>query len=153
MSLNLSEPLREAILGMYTVTDLLGTYGNEPSIFTRRPVPGEATYPMVVISPDAAVFNQDALVSFRPVVLRDLAVYGQENATRNGTQVSDYRTVETIAYDLRERFHRRRDVIFFPDDDYHVIDVVAAGPLVAPTGDDRLIGRVVPLTIRLLKKG
>ena len=151
MSLNISEPIREALLGMYPITDLLGTYVGEPSIFTRRPVPSEAAYPMVVISPDVVVYDQDALDRRRPVVMRDLAVYGQENATRNGAQVSDYRVIESLGYELRERFHRQKDVLIFPDADYHVIDIVASGPIVAPTGDERLIGRVVTLTIRLQK--
>ena len=148
MSLNLAQPLREAILGMYTITDLLGTYAGEPSIFTRRPVPSEATYPMVVISPDVAVFDQDAMISVRPVVLRDLAIYGKEiREDEFGVQNSDYRNVEVIGYELRERFHRRRDAILV--EDYNVIDIRASGPIPAPAGDDRLIGRVVTLTIRL----
>ena len=64
-----------------------------------------------------------------------------------GAQNSDYRNVETIGYELRERFHRVRDAIFV--EDYNVIDIRASGPIPAPTGDDRLIGRVVTLTIRL----
>lgn len=150
MSLNLAQPLRDAVLGLTEVTDLLGTYAGEPSVFTRRPVPGEGTFPMIVISPDIAVTDQDALVSFRPVVMRDLAVYGQTiRETSELGQQDDYRSIETIAYALRDAFHRRREMLFV--DDHHVIDIVASGPIPAPTGDDRLLGRVVTLTIRLSK--
>lgn len=148
--MNLAQPLRDAILGLTSVTDLLGTYAGEPSIFTRRPVPSEGVYPMVVISPDIVFVNQDALVNFRPVIMRDLAVYGQAiRETSELGQADDYRNIEAIGYALREAFHRHREMLVV--DDHNVIDIVATGPIPAPTGDDRLLGRVVTLTIRLSK--
>lgn len=150
MSLNLATPLRDAVMGLTDITDLLGTYAGEPSIFTRRPVPGEGTYPMVVISPDIALTDQDALINFRPVIMRDLAIYGQTiRETSELGQQDDYRSIETIGYALREAFHRHREMVSVPD--YNVIDIIASGPIPAPTGDDRLLGRVVTLTIRLSK--
>ena len=148
--LDLAVPLRNAILGLPTVTDLLGTYVNEPSVQTRRPAPGEATFPMILISPDVFVADQDALSTFRPVVGRDIGVYGRTVQEGEFGHQDDYRAIEEIGYALREAFHRQREILYV--EDYNVIDIVAAGPYPAPTGDDRLIGRVVSLRIRLQRR-
>jgi hypothetical protein len=143
MSLNLSEPIREAVLGDPDITSYLGTYAGEPSVHTRRPVPSEATYPAVVISPDVSLTDFDALNGSRPIAVRDVAVYGQ--------QPGSYRRVEELGYTIRELFHRRKENVVV--DGYHVVDLVASGPIVAPTDDEKLVGRVVTLTFRLQKIG
>lgn len=143
--MNLAQPLREAILNNVEITDALGTYMGEPSVFTRRPLPDGATYPMVAISPDISIRDADALVTQRPIIQRDVTVYGQIGPA--GSETDHYRVVETLAYAVREMFHRRKQVLFV--DDYHVVDIVASGPIPAPTESERLIGRVVSLTIRL----
>lgn len=147
--MNLAAPLREALLGMPDITDRLGTYVAEPSIFTRRPVPSGATYPAIVIPPDVFIGDEDGLTSSRPVISRDIAVYAQLTRQMDDQQIDGYREVETLGYALRDAFHRRKDVLVV--EGFHVIDIVAIGPIVAPASDERMIGRVVSLTIRLCK--
>lgn len=149
--LELDAPLRQAVMYLTDVTDMLGTYLGEPSVFTRRPTPGEATYPMVVISPNIARGDSDALVTKRPIVIRDLITYGYSiRDTLEFGQVDQYREVDQIAEMLFEGFHRNNDLRAILDvPGYHVIDVVASGPIPAPVENVRLIGRVVTLTIRL----
>lgn len=155
MILELDAPLRTAVMAMVDVTDLLGTYIGEPSVFTRRPVPGEGTYPMVVISPNLARGDADALVTKRPIVMRDVTAYGYSiRDTVELGQVDQYREVEEIAERLFQNFHRTKDYLVQDAiEGYHVVDVVASGPVPAPVDNVRLIGRVVTLTIRLYKKG
>lgn len=147
MSLNLSEPLREAVMGNVAITDLLGTYMGEPSVHTRRPVPSGAKYPAIAISPDIFVTDQDFLNRSNPVVQRDVTVYGHGGAA--GSEADHYRDVEQIGYELREMFHRKREALLV--EGYHVVDIVVTGPIPAPTENERLIGRSVILTVRLHK--
>lgn len=137
--LDLGPPLRNALAAASEITALLGTYSGSFSIHTRVPVPENASYPMLVISSDILLTDEDGLISRRPVVTRDIAVYG--------LQSSDYRAVERIGYFVRELFHRKRASI--DPFGYRVLDIVASGPQVAPASDEEFVGRVVTLTIRL----
>jgi hypothetical protein len=149
VSLDLGIPLREAVLSNAQITSLLGLYEGEPAVFTRRPVPSEARYPMLVIPGDSAIGDQDFLVSRNPIVIRDLIAYGQQEITGSGLP-DQYRDVEQIGYLLRDQFHREKRSI--SPVGYRVIDIVAAGPMVAPTEDVKIMGRVVSLTISLQKE-
>lgn len=147
--MNLLISLREAGLANTYITDRLGTYGAEPSIFTRRPVPDGATYPALCFSPQISKTDQDFLTSRIPVVRYDATTYGE-----GGPPFSDndhYRVVEEIAFELHEMFHRKPLVLdegLFSQG-YRVVDIVANGPIPVPTESERLIGRAVMLTIRL----
>ena len=142
MSLDLGPAIRTAILADATIVALLSTYLGEAAVFTRRPVPTGTTYPLVVISDDVSVTDRDALVSRRPVVIRDVLVYGNKPA--------QYRVVEQIAYLLRELFHRQKGSL--TNADYDIIEVQVFGPRTAPTSDDEIIGRLVSLTISTRRK-
>ncbi len=143
MSLDLAGPLRTAVIEATAISEQLSTWEGEPAVFTRRPAPADATYPLAQISPDVAIGDQDGLKSRRPVVMRDLAFYG-----RLGKPGSDQlRVVEDMAYLARDLFHRQRLAITVPG--YDVIDIVAGGPVEGPTDNMNLVGRVVTLTIRL----
>lgn len=139
--IDLAVPLRAALIADAELVDLLATFKAEPAVFTRRPIPEDVLFPVVVVSPDIAVTDQDFVNGIVPVIVRDIAVYG-----RNDT-AADYRVVEAAAYRVRDIFHRNRAAITASG--WHVIDIVATGPVPAPTDDDRLTGRVVSLTIRL----
>jgi hypothetical protein len=96
---------------------------------------------MIVINSDTTIGNEDGLVSRRPIIVRDLVVYGQQD--------DQYRVVEELAYYLRQKFHRQKRALTVSG--YHVIDIVATGPNPAPTDDWNHIARAVTLTIRLLE--
>jgi len=139
VSLDLSGPIREALMGQGAITALLGDYAGEPAIFTRRPAPEGAPYPMIMVSPDVAITDQDFLTAQKPIVMRDVAIYG--------AQPDDYRDVESGAYLIRDFFHNNRFAITVPG--YGVIDILCTGPIPAPTDDENHLGRVVTLTIQL----
>ena len=145
LSAAVSEGLREALIWQPTITEKLGTYGGEPSIHTRRPVPTGVTGPSIVIGPNIIRTDQDFLTSRLPVLARDIVVYGQSGSP--GSANDQYRDVEAIADSVYDLFHRNRDSLVV--DGFHVVDIVASGPIPAPTDNERLIGRAVMLTIRL----
>src|SRR3990167_5381942 len=134
--MDLSEPLRTAIVDDATIAALLPIYAGSKTVFTRRPVPDNAAFPIVVISPDIAITDQDGIDDNRPVIIRDVAVYGRNDA-------ASYRAVEAIAYEIRDLFHRRRQSLTVLG--WDVVDVVALGPRTAPTDDEQTVGRVVEL--------
>lgn len=139
MNLDLAAPLRAALLAASGISSRLATYSGEPAIFTRRPLPADATYPLIMINPAAGIGDQDYLNNPMPIVMRDVAVYGN--------QPGDYRAVESMAYDMRELFHRNRWAI--TPDGYDVVQIVANGPHIGATDDQTTVGRVVGLTIQL----
>lgn len=139
MTPNLGPSLRDAILGSAPIVALLGEFDGESSVHTRRPAPKGAGYPMCMISGDVAITDQDALASFRPVIMRDIAFYGE--------QPRHYRDVERLGLLGRDLFHRQR--FSLQSEQFHVIDIVASGPIIAPTEDDKIVGRLLMLTIRI----
>jgi hypothetical protein len=122
------------------VMGLVAQWRGGPSIHTRRPVPSDATYPMLVVAPEAAISDEDGLTNDRPVIVRDVVAYGH--------QPDQLRDVERLGYAVRRLFHRV-DRHLFPVSGYNVLDVVAQGPTSAPTDDETKAGRRVQLTIRL----
>lgn len=143
MSVDLAQPIRNALVGASSITSLLPAYLNGYPVFTRRPVPDDAPFPNLVVSPDVAADEQDGVADQRPVLQRDVMVYG-----RNTTD-AEYRAVEAVARQVHTLFHRQRNSITVSG--WGVVDVVARFPMPAPTDDEQTVGRVVPLTIRLSK--
>lgn len=139
MSLDLGAPIRTALLDEPTIEGLLSEYQGVAGIFTRRPAPDGALYPLIIVNPDASLTDRDGLTSDRPLIIKDVIVYGR--------QPDDYRLVESIGYSIRTLFHRTRFSIDV--DGYDVVEIVASGPRIAPTDDDSTVARVVTLTIQL----
>lgn len=143
MSVDVAPAIRTAIIANSTITALISTYKGAASVHTRVPIPTGVTQPFVVIGPDVAITDFDGLKSERPKIVRDVFVYGAAGSSRQ----DDYRDVETVAYALRNMFHREKTSLTVTG--YDVVDVVANGPIPAPSSDDEIIGRVITLTIRL----
>lgn len=137
--MDLDTPFYAAITGESSITALLGEYLSQPAVFTRVPVPVGASYPMIVVMPAAAVANMDGLSAERPLVMKDIIVYGEQD--------SQYRDVETIAWAVRTLFHRKHDAITVTG--YNVAGLSATGPIPAPTSDERHVARAVTLSIQL----
>lgn len=137
--MDLAAPIRAAIMAEAAITNLLPTYKGSKPVFTRRPPPEDAPYPMILISPDITLGNEDGLVSMRPVIMRDIMVYGD--------QPDHYRDVEAMAYDLRELFHRQRSALTVSG--YHVIDIRASGPITGAVDEPSHLSRIVTLTVRV----
>lgn len=144
MIADLAIPLRTAIVNNATIIALLPAYKGSFPVFTRRPAPENAPYPMILISTDVSANNEDGINDYRPIQERDVAVYGMNDTAVN------YRNVETIARAVRTLFHRQRQAITVSG--WHVVTITARGPFAAPTDDDKTVGRVVPLVIQLAKQ-
>ena len=147
---DLSQALRNAIINGNGVTDLLGQNPGGDNVFTSRPVPAKAPYPMVVIGPDLGTNDQGGLNDQRLTIIRDVGVYGQNS----GDTKQQYRDVETTARLVRDLFHRKPASIVVPD--WRVVQIWTRGPLTGPTSnanggtDDKFVARIVELTITLI---
>lgn len=145
MSADLSAPIRTALVGAASVTALLPTYLGSYPVFTRRPAPTGAPYPMIMVSPDISTSDQDGVDDRRPVVERDVAVYGHNDTAAH------YRDVEELAYAVRALFHRRWRALTVSG--WKVVGVIVRGPMPAPTDDEQTIGRLVTLSVSLARAG
>ena len=140
--MNISAPLRTAIIADSVIAPLLASYRNQPSVFTRRPVPPGAAFPYILTTHNIAVRDKDFLTTSKPIVVRDIMVYGE--------QKSHFRDVETIGYRLYEIFHRQPEILTVPG--AHVVEITAFGPVSAPVADDQNTGLAVTLTVHLQKQ-
>ena len=89
------------------------------------------------------ILEQDGIDDFRPIQTRDVTVYGQNDTAAH------YRTVESLAYAIRNLFHSQRQSITVTG--WGVIQINCQGPIPAPTDDDQMVARMVSLQIQLGK--
>jgi hypothetical protein len=93
--LDLTQPIRDGLLAEPLIASALPNYGsNGKTIFTRRPVPSDAPYPMIVISPDVTVTDQDGIDHEKSVVIRDIAVYGKNEPAQPRRHTLSHRRVQ-----------------------------------------------------------
>lgn len=145
LDLNLAAPLREALINDAGIVALLGAWNGEASVFTRRPTPEGATYPLLLVNPDTSIGAQDWLTARKPIVSRDIAVYGRHGTP--GSTTDELRDVDSLGYLIRDLFHEKRFSLSVPG--FHVVRITASGPMAAPTDDAKLVGRIVSLSIHL----
>lgn len=145
MSLDLLPNIRDGIMDASAVIAELAAYKEEPAVFTQRPVPSDATYPVCVISPAVNVGDADALSRQRPVVTHQIAFYGNKGAA--GTSQNHTRAIDRAAFAARQHFHRNRFSVQLSG--YYVIDVQVQGPVPAPVDDENKVGRVITVQVRL----
>jgi hypothetical protein len=144
---DIAPDIRSAILTEPDITNFLSQWQGAPAVFTRRPVPADATFPMIVISPDIAHGDFDGLRARRDVITKDVIIYGRVGAP--GSPEDHTRRVEGVALLLREVFHRQPRSLGNPS--YHVVSINVTGPLIAPTDSDSFVARVVTLIVRTEK--
>lgn len=143
MSLDLSAPIRAAIVAESSVTAALPAYLDSYPVFTRVPVPDDAPYPMVVVHAQLDGGNRDGINDQQPTIICDLSAYG-----RNDT-AAHYRVVEALGHSLRDMFHRKRGVLSVSG--WGVTDILATAPSPAPVDDEQTVGRRVELTVMLAR--
>lgn len=141
---NLSEPLRTALISSGAITSLLVPYKNSYPIFTRRPVPDDAPDIGIIISSDIITDEQDGINDFRPIITRDIIIYGP-----NDIPADKYRRVEQLSFEVRNLFHNKSDVITVPG--WTVVLITVNGPLPIYREDQSVL-TAVTLAIRLAKK-
>lgn len=141
MNWDIGPYISAAILGNTLIAAELPLYLGVKTVFSRRPVPDAAPYPMIVVSDDVTLDNVDGVNDFRPVIVRDIVVYGQNDT------VAHYNQVQRIGYLIRDMFHRKKDSVSIPT--WGVLQVVCRGPMSAPTDVLTTMGSVVPTTFIL----
>lgn len=142
---DVSPAIRAAILDNTTITSRLATWQGVSAVLTRLPIPEDVPFPCVVVPFNSVTTDQDALINKRTVIVRDVMVYG--NIAAPGTSEDHTRRVDEVAYELRKMFHRNRASL--GNAPFHVIDIVVNGPRSAPVDDDKTVGRMVTLTMRI----
>lgn len=143
-SASLAAPLRAALIANTTITGALIAYNSSFPIFTTRPAPVDAPFPLIMVSPDLAIADDDGINDFRPVQEVDISVFGKNDLA------SKVITVEDIAREVREMFHRQRAAITVSG--WHVIQIVCRGPRPGPTDDENEIARIVSLSVQLARQ-
>jgi hypothetical protein len=125
---DLSTAVFAALTGNTAIAVLLPAYVGAKTVFTARPVPKDATYPMIVSAGDVVRTDQDFINDPVHVLTRDISIFG-ENATP-----AKLRAVESLALLVRDLFHRQRGSLSVSG--WRVLDIVCKGPIVGPTDDD-----------------
>ena len=146
MSADLLPSIRAALAGAAAVTNELAAYLGSYPIFTRRPVPDDAPYPLIVINPVIQAGQGDGIRDQRPALVHDIIAYGTNGLT--GT-VDNYRAVERIAFAVQQLFHRNPGAVSASG--WSTSDVTALGPFPAPADDEQTVGRRVEITARLAR--
>ena len=142
--IDLTQAIREAVLAQSSIVGSLPAYLEQPTVFTRKPVPEDAPYPMLTISPDITERKEDGINDFRPIYTRDITVYGENDTA------AKYRFVEALAFTIANYFHANKHAIALPDG-WALSGVTATSPRPAPTDDDTKVGRLVEVTFRLAR--
>jgi len=136
--IDLSASIRTRILSVTDITSLLTNYKGSKPVFTRRPAPSDATYPVIMISPMVGGgIDDDFLKRQRREVTYDIAVYGQNDTAEN------YRKVEKLGFLLGNLFHRTNPRAFQMPSGWNLVRTKAFGPMSAPTDDQTIVGRMV----------
>jgi hypothetical protein len=132
-------PFRTAILANPTVTEQLATWNGSKAVFTKRPVPDDAKFPLIVVGPMVERNGlADGINDHRPIVTLDVTAYG--------AQPEHYRAVDLIAEHLFSMFHQQRNVVV---DGYATNQILASGPFPAPGDDESSMARRVRFNLRL----
>ncbi len=139
---DLSQPLRNAILSNAVINSMLPVYLDAPTVFTRRPAPPDAPYPMIMVSTDLTRTDQDGINDQRPILTRDIIVYGQNDTNDH------YRDAEVLANIVYDIFHHNHQVIVV-DSGWSVVNSYCTGPRPAPADDDQHVGRAVTVVTEL----
>lgn len=139
---DISVPLRDALLASSEITSLLAPYKGSRPIFIRRPIPEDAPTLCILISQDIVSSDDDGVNDRRLVIERDITVYGS-----NDLSPAEYRKVGQLARLIHSLFHNKRHALEVPD--WDTVLVTATGPTVIPQDDAQLIAQGVFLTVQL----
>lgn len=132
-------PIRVSLLTNSDLIAGLATWKGHPAVFTERPVPEGARYPMVVVGPIANRSGlDDGINDHRPELTVDITVYGDKPG---GNEL-----VDTLAEIIFAHFHRARNLVV---SNYQLVQIMAMGPFAAPADDEAGAARTVSINIGL----
>lgn len=141
--IDLSSQIRQAILNDPLSADI-SSFSGSKAIFTRRPAPTGATYPMVFIGPQIASSQSDYVNGkLRRTIIYDVLTYGQND------DAAKYRTVEKITFAIGLKFARPSPFVIAAPTGFSIVGISGTTPSPAPTDDLQIVGRMISVTIIL----
>lgn len=140
---DLSTNIRAALIADTSIMAKIANYKNSKAVFTRRPVPEDATYPMIVVSPLVAATNLDSLNCGRNIETYDILVYDTNEDSVN------YRNVEEVAFAIARKFHRADKFSISAPTGTKIVNIMANAPLPSPTDDNVKVARFVSVQVQL----
>ncbi len=140
---DLAIPLRNAIVGNNAImTNMPPAATGDDNVYTRRPVPQNAPFPVIVIGPDIVNVDKGGLTDERLAIKRDIAIYATNDTAER------YRLTEQVAFAVFSLFHRNPFAIIVPN--WKVVQIWARGPMQQPvSSEDEFVARLVELTVEL----
>jgi hypothetical protein len=141
--IDLVAKIRAFIIADSTITNPLSTYNSAKAVFSRRPVPENVAYPLILISPQITSTENDFIDRLVRTATYDIAVYGQ-----NDTAAS-YRATEAIAFALQSKFARLTSYDFEMPTGWRLVQATATGPIPFPEDDLTKVARGVTVTFTM----
>lgn len=143
--IDLQPSIRQYVLNDTEFISELAEYQNSKAVFTRRPVPEDATYPLAIVSPIVGEREVDFISCYgRRILTYDIIVYSNNDSSES------YRSVERAAYRLTKILHRVDRTAFSLPSGVSLIATTASSPFRAPTDDFVKIARGVTVNIDIL---
>jgi len=139
--MNLQPAIRSFALADSTFSSFLTAYKGSKALFTRRPVPEDAAYPLAVVSPAITYRESDFVSGTKHFYLtHDFLIFDTNDSS------SSYRAVEDAAFRIRNLFHRLDVNSFNTPSGYRLLLCLADYPIPGATDDLIKVSRVVQLT-------
>lgn len=145
--MNLQPSIRSFLLTDSTFSNYLTDYNGSKALFTRRPVPDDAEYPLAIISP-AITYRESDFVSGQKhfYLTHDLLIFDTNDSSSN------YRNVENAAFRARKILHRFDVTTFSHPTGYKVLLCLADYPISGATDDLIKVSRVVQLQFDVIEE-
>lgn len=138
--IDLSVSIRSFLLADAQLNALIPNYKNSKAIFTRRPLPDDATGLVVIISPlVSSGFDSDYLNRWQRMLTFDVSVYGPNDTPAN------YLKVQDAGFRIVNIMHRLNKQNFVMPQGWQLVNAKAYGPISAPVDDDKTVGRLVSI--------
>lgn len=121
------------------IASQISTYGGEPSVFARRPVPGDVTGMYITVGASKSDTPYETKTTLGREVISDIGVYVPWDG--------DPGPCDEVAEYIRDLFNRTPLAVSGYGNS---LIAVATGPIDAPT-DDRMYGRIVTVRQSMIR--
>lgn len=140
--IDLSVAIRKHLLTIQDFIDIIASYKNSKSVFTYRPVPEDAEYPMSVISTTLGGTDSDYINCFKRNIQYNVILYDKNLSPES------YINIERVANSVARSFHRLNPTLLDLTG-VNVVSVTASNPFPAPTDDNETIARAITLNFEV----
>lgn len=143
--IDLQPTIRTFLLNDVTISSKLSDYSGSKALFTRRPVPQDASYPVGIISPIISDIETDYISCAERRALQYNVIFYSNNDTS-----SSYRDVESLAFRAANLLHRADRFAFVMPQNSTLIQTTASSPFPAPTDDIVKVARGITLNVEVI---